>query len=95
MAKYDMGDQTSWMFDKILACDYHTLLSEQEMQELSELYRFEKGVIDRICHMGYEGDTSDIEKVVDCSSHRALSRYGISSSGYQATDYLTFTGWYN
>ena len=85
MAKYDMGDQTSLMFDKILACDYHTLLSEQEMQELSELYRFEKGVIDRICYLGYEGDTDDIEKIVDyivsnCKKHKVdLSRQTIKN----------------
>ncbi len=46
MAKYEMGDQTATLFDKILDSDYNKLLDEQQMQELSELYRFEKGVID-------------------------------------------------
>ena len=63
MAKYEMGDQTVKLFDKILDSDYNELLNEQQMQELSELYRFEKGVIDRIGHLGYKGSSDDIDSI--------------------------------
>ena len=65
MAKYEMGDQTAILFDRILETDYNELLDEQQMQELSELYRFEKGVIDRVCHLGYKGSADDVDSIVD------------------------------
>ena len=85
MAKYEMGDQTAILFDKILDSDYNKLLDEQQMQELSELYRFEKGVIDRICYLGYKGSVNDIESIVEfvmqkCKEHKVdLSRQTVKN----------------
>jgi hypothetical protein len=85
VAKYEMGDQTAVLFDKILDSDYNNLLDEQQMQELSELYRFEKGVIDRISHLGYKDSTDDVDSIVDfimskCEEHKVdLSRQTVKN----------------
>ena len=85
MAKYEMWDQTAILFDKILDSDYNKLLDEQQMQELSELYRFEKGVIDRISHLGYKGGADDVDSIVDfimnkCEEHKVdLSRQTVKN----------------
>ena len=85
MAKYEMEDQTAILFDRILDTDYNELLDEQQMQELSELYRFEKGVIDRVCHLGYKGSADDVDSIVDfilskCEEHKVdLSRQTVKN----------------
>lgn len=85
VAKYEMGNQTSILFDRILDSDYNKLLDEQQMNELSELLWFEKGVIDRICNLGYKGNDDDVDSIVDfimnkCEEHKVdLSKQTIKN----------------
>lgn len=79
MAKYELGDQTYLIYDKIFDCT-ETLLTEQQMRELSETHRFENGTIERLYHLGYHGSADDIDNIVNfimnkCKEHKVdLSR---------------------
>lgn len=85
MPKYEPQDQTLLMIDKIYDNDYQVILSEQKMNELSNIHSFEKAIIDRIYHLGYKGNKDDIEGIVNyivqkCREHKInLSKETISN----------------